>query len=76
MGDDHSACHNTSLGNALSTRCCYVGSIHTSCGLLCIDTSEICFHLLNPQLEPQYDGKYNAPLNAVVNLIYTLHDNS
>jgi len=52
MGDAHSARHNTSLGIALPTPSHHVNPLHAGSGFLCIDTSEICVHLLNPQLEP------------------------
>jgi len=70
-GDDHSAHNNISLGDALPTPSRSVGPLHASSGFLCIDKSEICIHLLNPQLEPWYHGKYRAPLRAVVHPIYT-----
>ena len=51
-GDAHSARHNTSPGVALPTPSRSVDPLRASSGFLCIDTSEICVHLLNPQLEP------------------------
>ena len=52
MGDDHSVHHNISLGVALPTPSRSVGPLRASSRFLCIDKSEICLHLLNPQLEP------------------------
>jgi len=71
MGDDHSANHNTALADALPTPSCSVGPLRPISGVLCIDKSEMCVHLRNPQLKPQYHGKYTAPLLAVVHLVYT-----
>jgi len=51
-GDGHSARHNTSPGVALPTLSRSVDPLRASSGFLCIDTSEIWVHLLNPQLEP------------------------
>ena len=70
MGDAHSARHNTSLGVALPTPSRSVNPLRASCGFQCIDTSEICVHHLNPQLEPEKPGKYRAPSRAVVHQIY------
>ena len=63
--------YNTSLGVALPTPSRSVDPLHAISGFLCIDTSEICVHLLYPQLETSYWGKYRAPLCAVVHPIYT-----
>jgi hypothetical protein len=71
MGDAHSAQHNTSPGVALPTPSRSVDPLHASSGFLCIETSEISVHLLNPQLEPAYPGKYRVLLRAVVHPIYT-----
>jgi len=70
-GDAHSAHHNTSPGIALPTPSRSVDPLHASSRFLCIDTSVICLHLLNPQLEPWYHVKCRAPLRAVVHAIYT-----
>jgi hypothetical protein len=50
--------HNTSPGVALPTPSHSVDPLRASSGSLCIDTSEICVHHLNPQLE----------LNTMVNI--------
>jgi hypothetical protein len=69
--DAHSARRNTSPGVASPTPCCSVHPILATSGFLCIDTSEIYVHILNPQLEPLYHGIYRAPVLAVVHPIYT-----
>jgi hypothetical protein len=52
MGEAHSARHNASPGVALPTPSRSVDPLRASSGFLVIDTSEICVHHLNPQLEP------------------------
>jgi len=52
MGDAYSARHYTSPGVALLTPRPFVDPLRASSGFLCIDTSEICVHHLNPQLGP------------------------
>jgi len=47
----HSARHNTSPGVAWPTPSRSVDPLRASSGFLCINTSEICVHHLNPQLE-------------------------
>ena len=69
--DAHSAHHNTCPGVALSTRSRSIVPLCAKSGILCINKSEICIHLLNPQLAPSYYGKSIAPLHAVVHPIYT-----
>jgi hypothetical protein len=51
MGDVHSAHNDISLCIALPTPSRSVDPLHASSGFLCINKSEICIHLLNPQLE-------------------------
>jgi len=50
--DAHSARYNTSPGVALPTTSRSVNPLRASSGFLCIDTSEICVHQLNPLVEP------------------------
>jgi hypothetical protein len=52
MADALSARHNSSLGVVLPTPSCSVNPLRASSGFLCIDSSEICVHLLNPQHQP------------------------
>ena len=52
MGDAHSARHNTSPGIASPTPSGSIDPLSASSDFLFIDTSEICIHLLNLQLEP------------------------
>jgi len=52
MGDAHSARYNTSPDVALPTPSRSVDPLRASSGVPCINTSEKCVHLLNPQLEP------------------------
>ena len=52
MGDAHSARHNTSPDIPLPTDSRSIDPLRTSSVFLRIDTSVICVHHLNPQLEP------------------------
>jgi len=47
----YSARHNTSQGIGLLTPSCLVNPLNAISGFLCIDTSQICVHHLNPRLE-------------------------
>ena len=55
-GDTHSALHNTSLGVMVRLPSHFVEPLCTSFGFQCIDISQICVHLLNPELEPWWHG--------------------
>ena len=52
MGDAHSACQNPSQGIAVPIPSNSVDPIRARSCFMCIDTSQIQVHLLNPQLEP------------------------
>ena len=51
-GRRHSERHNTSPGVALPTHSRSDNPLRASSGILCVDRSEICVHLLNHQVEP------------------------
>jgi hypothetical protein len=52
MGNAHSARHNTSPGVTLPKPSNSIDPLRASPGFLYINTSEICIHLLNSELEP------------------------